>query len=287
MLIGKSMTQEEFYKSMEHPLGLSASVVENLEHELEEYPYFEAGWMLALKGMNDLGVTNFDAALRRGAVSIANRDVLFSLIRTESEVAVEPEKPVEDKSVDSTGSQVKEAESGPVSWKDVNYEYDIVMGTSRSVGVSSYNINDISVSVSESDNCGFSDWLDYMEKQPTIQAEVKSEASGAKTDRRKKNRSRSLNLIESFLNNDNAETIQIRKQEEPVVSKEVEVKPAESQVDALADVDNGDVLSETLAKIYIKQGQFEKAINIFRKLGLKYPEKSSYFASRINELENK
>lgn len=287
MQIGNRMTQEEFYRSMEHPLGLSASVVENLEHELEEYPYFEAGWMLALKGMNDLGVTNYEAALHRGAVSIANRDVLFSLIRTEAPVKVEEEKPVEVKTPENKKVKIKEKESEPVSWKEVNFEYDIAMGSSRAVGAASYNINDISVLVTEGDNCGFSDWLDYMEKKPTVQAEVASSAGGEKPDRRKKNRSRSLNLIESFLNNDNAEAMQVRKQEEPVASKAVEEKTAEGQADVMADADNDDILSETLAKIYIKQGQFEKAINIFRKLGLKYPEKSSYFASRINELENK
>lgn len=281
------MTQEEFYRSMEHPLGMSASVVENLEHELEEYPYFEAGWMLALKGMSDLGVTNYDAALHRGAVSISNRDVLFSLIRTEQEVKAEAEKTVDLKPVENADNQTKEVEAEAISWKDVNYEYDIAMGTSRAGGASSYDINDISVSIAESDNCGFSDWLDYIEKQPTVQTEVKTKIGSEKSDRRKKNRSRSLNLIETFLNNDNAETIQIRKQEEPVVPKVVESTPAEGQADAMANADNDDILSETLAKIYIKQGQFEKAINIFRKLGLKYPEKSSYFASRINELENK
>ncbi len=49
--------------------------------------------------------------------------------------------------------------------------------------------------------------------------------------------------------------------------------------------DNYVLVTETLANIYIDQGLYLKAIEVFKKLILKYPEKKSYFATRIEELE--
>jgi hypothetical protein len=49
--------------------------------------------------------------------------------------------------------------------------------------------------------------------------------------------------------------------------------------------DDFDFVSETLANIYEQQGDIEKATKAFQSLMLKYPEKSSYFASRLKKFD--
>lgn len=51
--------------------------------------------------------------------------------------------------------------------------------------------------------------------------------------------------------------------------------------------DSGDLVTETLARMHEKQGNYQKAITIYEKLSLKFPEKASIFAALITELKNK
>ncbi|RPI71984.1 MAG: tetratricopeptide repeat protein [Ignavibacteriales bacterium] len=47
------------------------------------------------------------------------------------------------------------------------------------------------------------------------------------------------------------------------------------------------IVSETLAKIYIAQGEFDEALNVYEKLGRKDPAKKEYYSQKISELNLK
>ena len=57
--------------------------------------------------------------------------------------------------------------------------------------------------------------------------------------------------------------------------------------DMAVDFESMDFVTETLAAIYADQGYYDKAIDAYAKLILLYPEKSTYFASLVNEIKSK
>ena len=70
----------------------------------------------------------------------------------------------------------------------------------------------------------------------------------------------------------------------PTLKDEPEYTP---QISAKSEDKSGDggYFTETLAKIYIKQGRYSKALEIIKRLNLNYPKKSVYFADQIRFLE--
>ena len=74
------------------------------------------------------------------------------------------------------------------------------------------------------------------------------------------------------------------KDEELLSSKSVKEQEA-SQTSKSEEVGEDSLLSETLSKIYIQQGHYDKALRIIRSLSLNYPEKSRFFADQILFLE--
>lgn len=81
-------------------------------------------------------------------------------------------------------------------------------------------------------------------------------------------------VVEDFLSQEPARIVLKENETEAEVAEEKEEKEEDNEI-----------LTETLAGIYIKQGKFENAIKIIRQLSLKYPKKNRYFADQIRFLE--
>jgi len=84
------------------------------------------------------------------------------------------------------------------------------------------------------------------------------------------------NLIDSFINNDKGKII---------LSENPTLKPDVDSAEKGEKEGEEGYFTETLARIYIKQGRYSKALEIIRKLSLQYPKKNAYFADQIRFLE--
>ena len=234
---------------IQHPEALDKDSLYELRNLASRYPYFQAVRLLLLKNLYILRDPSFGEELRRTIIYIPNRLMLFQLIEGGT-FALKALKPA--------------AQSGQQPLEDVSID--------RTLSLIDAFLSTVPTEVQENDTIEMDYAVDYTAylmnegEEPTAISEAASEPNLLKGQ----------NLIDDFI-----EQSESADKEKSLLSLS-DIKPApQTEADELDET----CFTETLAKIYVKQQRYDKALEIIRKLSLNYPKKNAYFADQIRFLE--
>lgn len=237
------MIQQHLSDWMKHPELLNRETLYELRTLLARYPYFQTARLLYLKNLYLLHDITFGEELRRAALYMADRRVLFSLVEGERYTWKALEK-----------QQVEDDVSG------VDRTLTLIDAFLASLPEEPASPGIITLPVEAA-----TDYTAYLMQVPDEVEEKPEEAPKLKGQE----------WIDHFLENSEEQPLiaSVTEEEEEELGKTEEEPEDESY------------FTETLAKIYVKQQRYSKALEIITRLNLKYPKKNAYFADQIRFLE--
>jgi tetratricopeptide (TPR) repeat protein len=286
------MQQLQFNQYLDDPGLLDERSIDGLWQLVKEYPYFQTARMLLAKNLDVAGHEAYPLSLRLAAAYAGDRALLKSLMETDFSKTFESshyrpgfpavetiEIPPIAEALEVLHTDQVESVSEDAEQKEIKEE------EANSAMLEAISMNDVGANkpepLPEQDQplpgmidlirSSLSDFAAQQKNLRSASAAQKEELSDSKS--RPGIVSRQA-LINKFINDD------------PRISslKKEFFHPEEHA--RMSIVEHEDVVSETLARIYEKQGLTGKAIKIYEKLLLLIPEKSSYFAARILELKD-
>lgn len=181
------------------------------------------------------------------------------------EISVEKPQPEEKNTIQETeeNNLVETSESVVIIDEMISEEKEVVVQDSAIIEEKLNNNLD-------KESFSFSDWLKKVPSQSKDQKTIEAEQETAEREIKYK-------LIDDFL----------EKNPKIIPMKKTDITPIQVSSNFSHNSEEySDLMTETLAQIYIEQRKYDKAIKAYKILILKYPEKNSLFANRIKEIEN-
>ena len=238
----------EIVELINHPERLDRDTLYELRSLLALYPYYQTARLLLLRNLYLLHDPTFDEELRRAAIYITDRRVLFDMIE-----AAHYRHP-------SRVSSPNHASS--------------VSSPSRTISLIDNFLDSIPKEETQ---------VDKKRKPTPADAAVDYVAylmevdSGVQSMPGEVPQMPGQDLIDAFINIDKGK-FDLPDVPHPEPQEEKEVENADEGVEE-------EYFTETLARIYIKQGRYSKALEIIQRLSLQVPKKNAYFADQIRFLE--
>lgn len=307
------MNKQELTYLLAHPEQLTVAHTSTVGEIVAHYPYFQSARALYLKGLKAKESFKYNQELRVTAAYTTDRSILFDFITSEEFNQNEISKLIRQNTELLKDIQVNEADDISVN-KSVTIDDALKQHIKDSEGVLDpelfqqkapfqttpnvespapiidVDVKNIKPSPEEQLNIGkpldfdksethsFTQWLKMTSFKPiertpeeTITEKPLQEPLSKET-KPESGLEKKLDIIDRF--------ITANPKISPIKEKAPSINLAQPQL-----VQNDSLMTETLARIYLEQKNYQKAIQSYKILILKYPEKSGFFADQIKAVK--
>jgi tetratricopeptide (TPR) repeat protein len=300
------LNTETYTSLLAEPQQMTQENLADLVEVIDVYPYFQSARALWLKGLKNAESFRYNEALKVTAAHTTNRDILFEFITSETfkqhkiaqqilindaaireltiEISEDVTHTIQQEQAQESKKELQKAEAilNPNLFeKKIEDVEKMIAGASPNkkenlpaaeVLKSPSEILEIDkpLSFSTKDTYSFSEWLQLTSATPIERNTTKKEPSLSEIEQKEKERK--FQLIEKFIN----EKPKIKPSQEKSVQKNLAEDFSKS---------SDSLMTETLAKVYLQQKKYKKAIQAYKILILKNPEKSGFFADQIRAVE--
>jgi len=254
------MNLEHYNNLLAQPQRISQDDALGLDLIVRQFPYFQSAQALRLKILKQQESLGYNQALKKTAAVTTDRDVLFDYItsaefsqQTISETLIGHQDHVKqievtlDSADDPTEKPALEIEEHSSAANQKPFNFD------------------------QKERYSFEQWLKLTAAKPIIREPEEQSVENHNRVQISNNSEDKWEKIDRFL----AQKTSIKP--DPSAAKQ---NRAESYLEA-----HDELMTETLARVYTQQKNYEKAIQAYKILILKYPKKSSFFADQIRELK--
>ena len=266
-----------------NPDTINSVYTDALGNILNEFPYFQSARALRLKGLFNQNSFKYNYALKVTAAHTTDRSILFDFITSEHFDTLQNDL-YDKKNLELMNMEVVDSEIVHPKTILEQQQKALELSILTSIKEATNNNDTISENKSESvielgkpidftpnEKHSFQEWLQLSRTQPidrSIENNSKTFEDSMEEERKKK-----AALIDKFIET-NPKIAPIKPGTAPAPQFE------------LNSSDNTHLMTETLARVYLEQKKYQKAIQAYEILILKYPEKSSFFADHISEIRN-
>lgn len=279
------MNTTDFIYLLNKPDAVNDRQTLDLEVILSEFPYFQSARALRLKGLYDQNSFRYNLELKKTAAQTTDRSVLFDFITSDVFRGIQNDFLAKEKeiydievydseviTVNSISVQQKREQSLITSIQKADIQELEVVKEEETFSEIEENPKEEQQPENSptSEVHSFQEWLQLTKFKPiNREIPVQKEEKIVETPPEKRKK---IELIDKFIE---ANPKIIADKNSVITHSFIEDNKQESSV----------LMTETLAKIYLEQKKYQRAIEAYEILILKYPEKSRLFADRIENIK--